>query len=136
MSILEDGTFRPKQLYLDKKNEKLYWSDLEGMAPMHSNLDDSNIEVLIETPIALKRRNDLGISVDVQRGQIYLTRSISPGNAGKGRIFRGKIEAPKDQSAADCTDIKVLFDCLESIDLDLNSRTCIGQIIAILRMVT
>jgi hypothetical protein len=49
MSILEDGTFRPKQLYLDKKNEKLYWSDLEGMALMHSNLDDSNIEVLIET---------------------------------------------------------------------------------------
>jgi hypothetical protein len=73
------------------------------------------------TPIALKRRNDVGIAVDVERGQIYLARSVSPHNAGEGHA---NIEIPKGQSAVDCTDIKVLFDCLpESIDLDLNIRT-------------
>jgi hypothetical protein len=36
--------FTPKQLQLDKKNGKLYWSDREGMRVMGSNLDGSAIE--------------------------------------------------------------------------------------------
>src|SRR5215469_2829883 len=35
------GTFTPKQVQLDKKNGKLYWSDREGMRVMRSNLDGS-----------------------------------------------------------------------------------------------
>src|SRR5438128_550602 len=42
MIIPEGSTFTPKQLYLDKKNGKLYWSDREGMRVMRSNLDGSN----------------------------------------------------------------------------------------------
>src|SRR4051794_10624786 len=49
MIIPEGSTFTPKQLYLDKKNGKLYWSDREGMRVMRSNLDGSNIETLVQT---------------------------------------------------------------------------------------
>src|SRR4051812_32500718 len=34
--VPEGGTFTPKQLHLDKKNGKLYWSDREGMRVMRS----------------------------------------------------------------------------------------------------
>src|SRR5580693_234514 len=37
------GTFTPKQLQLDKKNGRLYWSDREGMRVMRANLDGSGI---------------------------------------------------------------------------------------------
>src|ERR1700676_4001994 len=43
------GTFTPKQLQLDSRNAKLYWSDREGMRVMRSNVDGSNIETLVET---------------------------------------------------------------------------------------
>src|SRR5438874_6903540 len=33
------GTFTPKQLQVDKKSGKLYWSDREGMRVMRANLD-------------------------------------------------------------------------------------------------
>jgi hypothetical protein len=39
----------PKQLHLDKRNGKLYWSDREGMRVMRSNLDGSQIETLVQT---------------------------------------------------------------------------------------
>ncbi len=47
--VPQGGTFTPKQLYLDKKNGKLYWSDREGMRVIRSNLDGSKIETLIQT---------------------------------------------------------------------------------------
>src|SRR5271165_6196112 len=43
------GTFTPKQLQIDKKNGKLYWSDREGMRVMRANLDGSLIETLVDT---------------------------------------------------------------------------------------
>jgi len=49
-SIVPSGaTWTPKQLQLDAKNRKLYWSDREGMRVMRANLDGSNIETLVET---------------------------------------------------------------------------------------
>ena len=45
--VPEGGTFTPKQLHLDKKNGKLYWSDREGMRVMRANLDGSNVETLV-----------------------------------------------------------------------------------------
>src|SRR3984893_3678864 len=44
-----EGTFTPKQLQLDSRNGKLYWSDREGMRVMRSNVDGSNIETLVQT---------------------------------------------------------------------------------------
>src|SRR5271170_3934943 len=42
------STWTAKQLQLDAKNRKLYWSDREGMRVMRSNLDGSSIETLVE----------------------------------------------------------------------------------------
>jgi hypothetical protein len=129
MIIPEGGTFTPKQLYLDKKNGKLYWSDREGMRVVRSNLDGSNIETLVQTGRDDTDRSDatkwcVGITVDVERGQIYWTQK-GPDKAGKGRIFRASTELPNGESAANRTDIEVLFDGLPEpidLDLDLNRR--------------
>jgi hypothetical protein len=43
------GTFTPKQLNLEKRSGKLYWSDREGMRVMRMNLDGSEIETLVDT---------------------------------------------------------------------------------------
>jgi hypothetical protein len=129
MIVPEGGTFTPKQLHLDKKNGKLYWSDREGMRVMRSNLDGSNIETLIQADQGDSDRSDatkwcVGITVDVERGQIYWTQK-GPDKAGKGRIFRASTEIPNGESAANRTDIEVLFDGLPEpidLDLDLNRR--------------
>jgi hypothetical protein len=129
MIVPEGGTFTPKQIHLDKKNGKLYWSDREGMRVMRSNLDGSKIEILVQTGQGEANRRDamkwcIGITVDAERGQIYWTQK-GPEDAGQGRIFRAGIEIPKGQNAANRTDIEVLFDGLpEPIDLehDLKNR--------------
>lgn len=128
MIVPEGGTFTPKQLHLDKKNGKLYWSDREGMRVMRSNLDGSKIETLVQTGQGEADRRDamkwcVGITVDSEREQIYWTQK-GPDDAGLGRIFRASIEIPKGQSAAKRTDIEVLFDGLpEPIDLDLDLKS-------------
>jgi hypothetical protein len=128
--VPEGSTFTPKQLHLDKKNGKLYWSDREGMRVMRSNLDGSRIETLVDSsqgdarPGHDQRKWCVGITVDPDRGQIYWTQK-GEDDAGEGRIFRAGIEIPKGQSASDRTDIEVLFDGLpEPIDLvlDLENR--------------
>src|SRR5260370_7139426 len=50
MLVPAGGTFTPKQLKLDKKSGKLYWSDREGMRVMRSNLDASQIKTPVATP--------------------------------------------------------------------------------------
>jgi hypothetical protein len=121
------GTFTPKQLHLDKKNKRLYWSDREGMRVMRSNLDGSKIETLVETSQGNTDRRDaskwcVGITVDADRGHIYWTQK-GPDDAGQGRIFRANTEIPNGQSPANRTDIETLFDGLpEPIDLELDVR--------------
>src|SRR5262249_35504175 len=53
--VPEGGTFTPKQMTLDRKNRKLYWSDREGMRVMRANLDGSNIETLVDTSLGEAR---------------------------------------------------------------------------------
>jgi len=126
--VPEGGVFTPKQLYLDKKNGKLYWSDREGMRVMRSDLDGSNVETLVDTSQGDARPGrDLmkwcvGISVDADRGQIYWTQK-GPDNAGLGRIFRAGTEIPKGQSESSRTDIELLYEHLpEPIDLELDPK--------------
>jgi hypothetical protein len=129
MIVPERGTFTPKQLYLDKNNGKLYWSDREGMRVMRSNLDGSKIETLVETGHGDADRLDatkwcVGITVDAERRKMYWTQK-GPDKAGQGRIFRASIEIPNGQTAANRTDIEMLFDNLPEpidLDLDLNNR--------------
>src|SRR5258708_439121 len=111
--IPKGGTFTPKQLHLDKKGGKLYWSDREGMRVMRSNLDGSQIETLVETGRGDADRGDMtrwcvGIGVDPPRGQIYWTQK-GPENPGQGRVCRANIEIPKSENATNPTAIKLLF---------------------------
>jgi DNA-binding beta-propeller fold protein YncE len=119
------GTHTPKQLQLDKKNAKLYWSDREGMRVMRSNLDGTQIETLVETGHgADDQRNArnwcVGIALDVPGGKIYWTQKGAD-NAGQGRLFRAHLEIPKGETPANRKDIELLFKGLpEPIDLDLD----------------
>jgi len=120
------GTFTPKQLKLEKKSGKLYWSDREGMRVMRANLDGSKVETLVDTsdgdprPGPDARKWCVGIAVDAEGGKFYWTQK-GPANAGEGRIFRANIEIPQGQSPANRTDIELLYENLpESIDLDLD----------------
>jgi hypothetical protein len=120
------STFTPKQLQLDTKNRKLYWSDREGMRVMRCNVDGSQIETLVDSsggdprPGADQRKWCVGIALDVDGGKFYWTQKGSD-NAGQGRIFRANLEIPKGQTAANRQDIEVLHDNLpEPIDLDLD----------------
>jgi DNA-binding beta-propeller fold protein YncE len=120
------GTFTPKQLKLEKRSGKLYWSDREGMRVMRANLDGSKIETLVDTshgdprPGQDVRKWCVGIAVDIEGGKFYWTQK-GPGNAGDGRIFRANIEIPQGQSPASRTDIELLSENLpEPIDLDFD----------------
>ena len=126
--VPEGRTFTPKQLHLDKKSGKVYWCDREGMRVMRANLDGSEIETLVDSskgdarPGTDETKVCVGITVDPDRGQIYWTQK-GPANAGKGRIFRAKIDIPKGETAANRTDIETLFDGLpEPIDLELDLK--------------
>src|SRR3984893_18605966 len=107
------GTFTPKQLQLDKKNRKLYWSDREGMRVMRSNLDGSKIETLVDTsqgdsrPGRDARKWCVGIALDIERGKLYWSQK-GPDNAGQGRIFRVNLETPKGQTPANRRDTELL----------------------------
>jgi len=125
-TIIPEGcTHTPKQLQLDKKNSKLYWSDREGMRVMRANLDGSGMETLIETGHGDEDRRDarnwcVGIALDIDRGQVYWTHK-GPDNAGQGRICRAGIDLPVGQTPSAREDIELLYDALpEPIDLDLD----------------
>jgi DNA-binding beta-propeller fold protein YncE len=124
--VSKGDTFTPKQLQLDKKNGKLYWSDREGMRIMRANLDGSDIETLVDTsegearPGPDARKWCVGIALDVERGKVYWTQK-GPEKAGQGRIFRANLEIPKGQNPSNRTDIELLYGNLpEPIDLDLD----------------
>ena len=120
------GMHTAKQLKLDKKNGKLYWSDREGMRVMRSNLDGSKIETLVEVARGDAARADasnwcVGIAVDVEGGKVYWTQK-GPDNGYVGSIRRTNLEMPKGQTAANRKDIEILFEGLpEPIDLDLDT---------------
>jgi len=124
--VPEGSTHTAKQLQLDKKNGRLYWSDREGMRVMRCNLDGSKIETLIDTSNGDPRPGPdatkwcVGIALDTDRGHVYWTQKGSD-NAGQGRIFRAGIEIPKGQDPKNRKDIELLYDSLpEPIDLDLD----------------
>jgi DNA-binding beta-propeller fold protein YncE len=119
------GTWTGKQLFLDKKNSKLYWSDREGLRVMRANLDGSSLETLVETGRGDAARKDqrnwcVGMAVDVAGGKIYWTQKGGD-NANAGTIRRANLNIPRGQTALNRTDIEVLFEGLpEPIDLELD----------------
>lgn len=122
------GTHTPKQLHLDKRAGKLYWSDREGMRVMRSNLDGTCVETLIETGRGDANRRDqwrwcVGITVDPDAGKFYWTQKGSD-NEGVGRILRANIDMPPGEEPSNRSDIELLFDMLpEPIDLELDEES-------------
>jgi DNA-binding beta-propeller fold protein YncE len=121
------GTFTPKQMKIDVKARKLYWSDREGMKIQRCNIDGSNIETLLVTgdPVANKGDSTLwcvGIALDLDKKQIYWTqKGGEKGGPGRGSIRRMSINAPAGQTSTTRKDVEVLFDKLpEPIDLDID----------------
>lgn len=81
--IVQPGvTHTPKQLAIDLENERLYWSDREGMRVMRSSLDGTNVEILVQTGITDEDRKDesrhcVGVGIDLGRGLLYWTQKVS-----------------------------------------------------------
>lgn len=125
--VPKGGTFTAKQMKLDEKHGKMYWSDREGMRIQRANLDGSNIETLVVTGRGDADRADaanwcVGLAVDVEGGKVYWTQKGSD-NAFRGTIRRANLDIPKGQTAENRTDIEILFDGLpEPIDLDLDVK--------------
>ncbi|KAI4724647.1 3-hydroxyacyl-CoA dehydrogenase-like protein [Aureobasidium sp. EXF-10728] len=119
----------PKQLIVDQQNNKLYFCDREGLRVMRCNLDGSEQETLVqrgdwkvkeETQDSL--RWCVGISVNNQRGYFYWTQK-GASKAGKGRIYRAKLEMPSGETAATRSDIEVVLTGLpEPIDLEIDEE--------------
>ncbi len=120
-------THTPKQIHLDKAGGRLYWSDREGMRVMRANLDGSNVETLVQTGQGDADARDqtkwcVGITIDPEREQFYWTQK-GPDNGGLGCICRANIDMPKAETAANRSDIEVVFDDLpEPIDLELDRK--------------
>lgn len=122
------GTFRPKQMTIDLRDGKLYWSDREGMRVMRSNLDGSDLETLVVTAQRVEgERGDpkdycVGIALDLARGQMYWTQRGD--RSDDGSIRRASLDIPKGEDAAHRTDIQVLFANMpEPVDLALDLKT-------------
>ena len=118
-------THTPKQLHLDKTGGKLYWCDREGMRVMRASLDGVQVETLVETGRGEADQSDparwcVGITLDPKLRKIYWTQKGGD-NADVGRICRANFELPAGESAANRSDIEVVFDHLpEPIDLELD----------------
>jgi DNA-binding beta-propeller fold protein YncE len=125
-TIVPSGvTFTPKQLHFEAVGRKLYWGDREGMRVMRCDLDGSNVETLVQTGQGDDDRRDqtrwcVGIAVDPASGHLYWTQK-GPSHAGLGKILRAGIDLLTGDTAADRSDIEVLFKGLpEPIDLELD----------------
>jgi hypothetical protein len=126
VTIVPSGvTFTPKQLHFEAAGRKLYWGDREGMRVMRCDLDGSNVETLVQTVQGDDDRRDqtrwcVGVAVDPVRGHLYWTQK-GPSDAGLGKLLRAGIDMPAGDTAADRSDIEVLFKGLpEPIDLELD----------------
>jgi hypothetical protein len=105
ITIVPPGdTHTPKQLLLEKRSRKLYWSDREGMRVMRANLDGSHVETLVETGFGELDRRDqtrwcVGIAVDPEWDEIYWTQKGTD-NGDAGRLFRAPIALRPNETAA------------------------------------
>ena len=125
VTIISPGdTFTPKQIQLDRRDNKIYWCDREGMRVMRANLDGSSIETLVETGCGDVDRADqrnwcVGIAIDHNWNEVYWTQK-GPDNGNVGRLFRVPVAIGAGETPDMRTDIELIFDSLpEPIDLEI-----------------
>lgn len=117
----------PKQIAVDHRNSKLYFSDREGLRVMRCNLDGSALETLLvsgdwrrESDVADQTNWCVGIAVSPTTGNFYWTQK-GPPKGGKGRIFRANMDFLPGEDAASRSDVELLLQNLpEPIDLDID----------------
>lgn len=93
------------------------------------NFDGSDHHVLVQTGSlsdpgekSNMTRWCVGITIDPARGYVYWTQK-GPRKAGKGGIFRARMEIPAGKTAANRPDIELLLKNLpEPIDLELDQE--------------
>jgi 3-hydroxyacyl-CoA dehydrogenase len=126
--VPEGKVFTPKQIKIDHDNQKLYFSDREGMRIHRCDFDGANHEIILQTGDSEADEGDqmkwcVGIAVDPKAGKFYWSQK-GPSKAGKGRIFKANFHMPKGESAASRSDIELLFDRLpEPIDLEFEQES-------------
>ena len=120
------GTFTPKQLQIETRTRKLYWSDREGMRVMRANVDGSNLETLVDTSAGDPRPGPdaakwcVGVAVDQAASKLYWTQK-GDDDAGEGRICRADLELRPGETPSTRSAIEVLYAQLpEPIDLDID----------------
>jgi hypothetical protein len=98
----------------------LYWGDREGCRVSRVRIDGTGLtDLVVNTRDDAPLEECVGVAVDPARGHFYWTQK-GPSDGGKGRIFRAGLEIPAGQTAANRTDIEVLWDGLpEPIDLHI-----------------
>lgn len=125
--VTPGGTHTPKQLALDPRRGKLYWSDREGMRIQRANLDGSKLETLVTIATGEDARADaanhaVGIALDVAGGWMYWSQKGSS-DGGRGSLRRARLEIPEGEDALTRSDVEVLFAGLpEPIDLALDAQ--------------
>ncbi|KAF4434172.1 alcohol dehydrogenase [Fusarium austroafricanum] len=125
--VPQGSVHTPKQLTVDNKNSKLYFSDREGERIMRCNFDGSDLEVLVkagdwqdEHQASDPTRWCVGVTVSTSTGKFYWTQK-GPSKGGQGRIFQANIDFQAGENAENRTDIEVLFQNLpEPIDLEID----------------
>ncbi|MEW2298318.1 hypothetical protein ABZ719_37520 [Streptomyces sp. NPDC006743] len=109
-----------KQLTTDGAGT-LYWGDREGRRVSRVRTDGTGLTDLVVNPPEDGITGEcVGVAVDPARRHLYWTQK-GPAKGGKGRILRAGLDIPAGQTAADRTDIEVLWsDLPEPIDLHLH----------------
>ncbi|KAF1732284.1 3-hydroxybutyryl-CoA dehydrogenase [Beauveria bassiana] len=129
-AIVPKGTVHtPKQLTLDHLNEKIYFSDREGLRVFRCNYDGSELENLVKTGdwqndehAADQTRWCVGIAVSPATGKFYWTQK-GPSKGNKGRIFRANMAFPAGENVKTRSDVDTIFQNLpEPIDLELDHQ--------------
>lgn len=123
--VAKGGSYTPKQLRLDAAGQKLYWSDREGMRIQRASLDGSQIETLLTVATGDAARKDasnwcVGFALDLANGYFYWTQK-GPDDGMVGSIRRAHLTMPAGETAANRSDVEVLFAGLpEPVDLDVD----------------
>jgi len=119
------GTFTPKQMKLEPVEQKLYWSDREGMRVQRAGIDGSEVETLYTAAKGDVAREDLsnhcvGVAVDLAGGFFYWSQK-GPDNGHVGSLRRAHLVMPAGENDENRSDVEILYDALpEPIDIDLD----------------
>lgn len=110
-----------KQLDAVFLSGQLFWGDREGCKVSRVNVDGTDLTDLIDNgPTGDVLQECVGIAVDAENGFVYWTQKGSA-KGGEGRILRANLEIPEAETAAERTDIEVLWEDLpEPIDLHID----------------